>query len=47
MRNILVVVREIEEVKEKIHNVNTKERSKELKRRLFELQKERQAINWR
>lgn len=47
MRNILVVVREIEEVKEKIHNVNSKTESKALKNRLADLQKERQAINWR
>lgn len=47
MRHITVVLREIEEVKEKIHNMNTKEESKKLKNRLFELEKERQAINWR
>ncbi|AVP40362.1 hypothetical protein HOS99_gp121 [Staphylococcus phage phiSA_BS1] len=45
MRHITVVVRLIEEVKEKIRNVETKEESKKLKRELFELQKERQAIN--
>lgn len=46
MRHITVVLREINEVKEMIHNVESKAESKDLKNRLFELQKERQAINW-
>lgn len=47
MRHITVVLREIEEVKEKISNVDNKTESKALKNRLAELEKERQAINWR
>lgn len=47
MRNIKIVKREINEIKEMIkNNTNTKEQAKKLQLRLLELQKERQAINW-
>ncbi|WZK93733.1 hypothetical protein [Staphylococcus phage SpP] len=47
MRNIRIVKREINEIKEAIkNNPNTKAEAKALQIELLKLQKERQAINW-
>lgn len=46
MRDIRIVKREINEIKEAIKNNTDKAQSKKLKRELFKLQQERQAINW-
>ena len=48
MRDIRIVKRKINEIKEMLkHNVNSKAQANALQMRLLELQKERQAINWR
>ena len=47
MRDIRIVLREIQETKDMIkNNSNSKAQANALQMRLLELQKERQAINW-
>lgn len=47
MRDIRIVLREIQETKDMIkNNSNSKTQANALQMRLLELQKERQAINW-